>query len=109
MKLYCSKGSIFVKFHYGTTEPGHIKLSNKPAPSLPYVQCIVALDYDPKQEPIFAEALCSERDTFVKAQGRKIAFARALKAAGFSRSDRAVLWRQFLGTTNTLWRAANRR
>lgn len=37
-------------------------------------------------------ALCSEADEFVKEKGRRIALARALRVAGFSRAQRAQVW-----------------
>lgn len=38
---------------------------------------------------------CNPSDQFVKDVGRKIAFARALKKANFSRPDRAEAWQSY--------------
>lgn len=40
-------------------------------------------------------AECSEKDTFSKVVGRKIAMSRALKKAGFDRDSRKAFWDQY--------------
>ena len=45
-------------------------------------------------------ARCSVRDRFVRATGRKIALARAMKAQGIPRVERRVLWAVYFGRIN---------
>jgi hypothetical protein len=41
-------------------------------------------------------AQCYAKDVFERKIGRKIALARALKGAGISRSERTLVWEQFI-------------
>ena len=51
-----------------------------------------------KDEQVVAEkvAICSSKDTFEKAKGRKIALSRALMASHFSKEERKEIWNRYL-------------
>ena len=57
-------------------------------------QCWLDAVPRPKGEwlPPTGQALCSRKDTFRKATGRKVALARALKAKGYHKAWRTAFW-----------------
>lgn len=49
-----------------------------------------------------AFAVCSSKDVFKKAEGRKRVVAKLLNAAGFSRSDRTLFWKNYFAQTKSV-------
>lgn len=62
-----------------------------------YTACVIEREDAPAY---LATAYCSTVDQFSKATGRKVAFTRALRGAGFDKQTRTALWTQYWKQVN---------
>ena len=77
--------------HFGYSQPGPGRLTT----------CRLHVGECELEERIMGVACCNPRDQFVKTIGRKIALARAMRAAGMTRDERRAAWAAYFENGGT--------
>lgn len=74
----------------------HVRDANFYVNSKNLVTDVTVCDFLVNGQEFSGLAACTAEDKFVKETGRKVALARALKAAGLSREARTYVWGRYL-------------